>query len=116
MSIIACPGCGKRISSLSPLCLHCGLERGEADDEELHVFKLRQARQKVYHLNMTSYAVISVFVAAFGWYWWSTAGFQQPSSTGPFVLMGLSAVAYLAVRVLLYFARSRLKALKRNAP
>lgn len=116
MSIIACPGCGKRISSLAPLCLHCGLQRGEVSDEDLQVFELRQTRERVYRLSMVSYAVLTVFVAAFGWYWWSTGGFQRPSSTGPFILMGLSAVAYLAVRAILFAARSRLKQLKRNLP
>lgn len=116
MSIIACPECGKKISSLTPICTHCGFQRGEASEQDLHVFRLRQAREKLYRLNMSSYAVITVFVAGFGWYWWSTAGFQQPSGTGPFIVMGISAVAYLAVRVFLFVARGRLKNLKRNAP
>jgi hypothetical protein len=113
MSIIACPQCGKRISSVAPICLRCGFQRSEASAEQLNVFRIRQAREKLYRLNMTSYGVITVFVAAFGWYWWNTAGFQQPSSSGPFILMGISALAYLAVRVLLFGARRRLKDLKR---
>lgn len=116
MSIIACPGCGKKISSKAPLCLHCGLERGEATDADLHVYQMRQAREKIYRLNMTSYAVITAFVAGFGWYWWSTGGFVQSSGWGPFILMGASAVGYVVVRALLFSARSRLKSLKRNAP
>lgn len=116
MSIIACPECGKRISSLKPICPYCGFQLGEASEEDLHVFRLRQARQKVYRLNMVSYAVITVFVAAFGWYWLSTGGFQRPSSTGPYILMGLSAVAYIAVRGLLFLARGRLRRLKRGSP
>jgi hypothetical protein len=116
MSIISCPECGKSISSLAPVCNHCGFRRGDASEEDLHVFRTRSARERVYRLNMVSYAVITVFVAAFGWYWWSTAGFQRPSSSGPFILMGISAVAYLAVRAMLFMAKSRLKRLKRNAP
>jgi len=113
MSIIACPGCGKRISSLAPLCSHCGFQQGEASDEQLAIYQQRAAREKVYRLNMTSYAVITFFVAGFGWYWLSTDGFQQPSSTGPFVLMGISAVAYLVVRGLLFSAKRKQKELKR---
>lgn len=114
MSIIACPGCGKRISSMVSLCPHCGIPRGEVTDEDRFVFQLRRARQRVYQLNMTSYAVITAFVAAFGWYWWSTGGFQRPSSAGPFILMGICAVAYVAVRGVLFVARGKLRRLKRD--
>lgn len=116
MSIIACSACGKRISSLSPICVHCGFQRGEASDEDLHAFSVRQARDRIYRLNMISYAVMTVFVAAFGWFWWVTAGFRQPSPAGPFILMGLSALAYLVVRGLLFIARGRFRQLKRNPP
>ncbi len=114
MSIIACPGCSKRISSLTSICPHCGLARGEVNEEDLLVYQMRQTREKIYRLNMISYAVITVFVAAFGWFWWSTGGFQHPSSTGPIFLVGPSAVGYLAMRVMPFMARSRLKQLKRN--
>lgn len=118
MSIVACPKCGNKVSSLAKLCLHCGTQRGEPggelSGEQALVLRQRQAREKIYHLNMTSYAVITVLLAAFGWYWWETSGFQGPSSTGPYVLMGLSAFAYLIVRLLLFQARSKQKQLKRT--
>ena len=117
MSIVTCPKCGNKVSSLAKLCLHCGAQRsepgGELSDEQALILRQRQAREKIYHLNMTSYAVISVFLAAFGWYWWDTSGFQRPSSAGPYILMGLSAFAYLIIRVLLFQARSKQKQLKR---
>jgi hypothetical protein len=113
MSIVTCPKCGNKVSSLAKLCLHCGAQRGEPDGERALVFRQRQAREKVYHLNMTSYAIITVFLAAFGWYWWETSGFQRPTSAGPYILMGLSAFAYLIVRVLLFQARRKQKELKR---
>ncbi len=114
MSIVTCPQCGNKVSSLAKLCLHCGCQRGELSDEQSLVFRQRQARENVYHLNMTSYAVISVFLGAFAWYWWGTSGFERPSSAGPYILMGLSAFAYLFVRVLLFQARSKQKELKRT--
>ena len=113
MSIISCPQCGKKISSMAAMCSHCGFARGEVSDEQMLVFRQRRARDRVYHLNMTSYAVISVFLAAFGWYWWETGGFQHASSTGPFILMGISAVAYLVVRAFLFQARRQYRELKR---
>ncbi len=114
MSIISCPECGKKISSIAPVCSHCGFQRSEVSEEQMLVFRQRQARDKVYRLNMTTYAVISVFVAGFGWYWWDTGGFLHTSSNGPFVVMGLSAVAYLLVRGLLFQARRKQRALRRG--
>lgn len=78
------------------------------------VHRQRIARERVYRLNMASYVMITFFVAAFGWYWWVTAGFQQPSPRGPFILMGIAGIAYLIVRGLLYQAKRALKELKRG--
>ena len=108
-----CPACGKSISSQSSASPHCGFQRGAANDEELHALQVRRARDRVYRLNMASYAVITVFVAAFGWYWWITAGFRQPSPPGPFILMGIAGVAYLAVRVMAFLARAKFRKLRR---
>lgn len=86
---------------------------GEISAEQLDTFRLRKLRDKIYHLNMISYAVITVFVAAFAWYWKDTGGFQHQSSTGPFILMGLAAVAYILVRALLFRNRRKKKELRR---
>jgi len=114
MAIIACPECGKKISSHAPMCTHCGFQVGEVSEAQLEVFRARKLRDKIYHLNMISYAVISVFVAAFAWYWWDSGGFEHRSSAGPFILMGLAAVAYLLVRVLLFRGRHRQKVLRKK--
>ena len=114
MAIIACPECGKKISSHAPICTHCGFQMGDVSEEQLEVFRGRKLRDKIYRLNMTSYVVITVFVAAFAWYWWDSGGFEHPSSAGPFILMGLAAVAYLFVRVLLFRNRHRYKKLRQK--
>ena len=113
MSIIACPACGKKISEFSPLCSHCGFQRSEASEEQVKVFRQRQARDRVYRLKMSSYGVLTVFLAAFGWYWWDSGGFLHPPAVGPVALMGLSAVAYLLVRILLYRAQRQYRSLIR---
>ncbi len=59
---------------------------------------------------------MSVVLAAFGWYWWDSEGFAAPLSRGPMVLFGVAAVAYLAVRVMLFRNRQRLKAMQRERP
>jgi hypothetical protein len=112
MSIIACPECGKKISSRAALCSYCGFQLGEVTDQDIEVFKARRLRDRIYRLNMTSYAVITAFVGGFGWYWVDTKGFVEPSSTGPFILMGLAAVAYLVVRALLFRSRQQRKAMR----
>lgn len=115
MSIISCPECNKKISSKAPACPNCGYRSGEVDEEQLAVFQARRLRDKIYRLNMASYLAITVFVAGFGWYWWASGGFVDPSPAGPFVVMGLSAVAYLVVRVFLFRYRHQKKALAQRA-
>jgi ribosomal protein L37E len=116
MSIVFCQACGKKISDKATLCGHCGFQREEVSEEQLAKFQLRKARDRIYRLNMASYAVISFFVAGFGWYWWETSGYTQPSSSGPFILMAISAIAYLVVRGLLFQAKRQLKILRQSAP
>jgi len=112
MSIIKCPNCDKPVSSLIRLCPYCGFQRGEVSDEELREFRRRKLRDHVYHVQMTSYAVITLFLAAFGWYWFDTGGFRHPSSTGPVVALAMTSVAYLAIRVYLYRMRSALRKIR----
>jgi len=111
MAIIACPGCGKRISSISPLCPHCGFERGEVDDEQVTEFRRRQLRERIYRLKMFSYVAITLMLAGFGWYWFGGGAFGERTEMGPIVLVALGAVAYVVVRVLLFNARRALRGL-----
>jgi hypothetical protein len=113
MAIINCPNCAKKTTELSDRCPHCGFVRGVEKDERQQELMRRKLRDHVYHLKMTSYAVITVFLAAFGWYWWDTSWFQQQPSLAPLLLVGLTTIAYLAIRVLLFRARRSLKKLSR---
>lgn len=116
MSIIVCPECSKKISSRSAICSYCGFQLGEVTEEDLAIFRARKLRDRIYRLNMYSYLAITVFVAAFGWYWWDSKGFSEPSSMGPFILMGVSAIAYLVVRVFLFRARQLRRAMRQQGP
>jgi hypothetical protein len=115
MTAIACPECGKTVSSRAPICRFCGYETGEATDEDRAIFQARRLRDRIYRLNMTSYFVIALLLGGFGWFWWESAHFSRMSSYGPLVLMGIAASAYLVVRVLLFRARSERRALRRGA-
>lgn len=109
-----CPNCRKPMSSKAALCPSCGFAAGEVDEAELLEFQRRKLRDRIYRLKMGSYAVISLFLAAFGWYWWATGGFQHGSGTGPVLAIGLSTVAYLAIRALLFLAQREMKKLRQG--
>jgi hypothetical protein len=112
MSIIKCPECNKQISSKARLCGYCGFQLGEVTEEDLEIFQARKLRDRIYRLNMTSYLVITFFIAGFGWYWLDSNGFSQTPSVGPFVIMGLAAIAYVVVRALLFRCRQLKKAMR----
>ena len=114
MAITACPECKNKVSSKSVICPRCGFELGESSEEDREIFRARKLRDRIYRLNMASYLVITIFVAAFGWYWYASRGFTEPSQVGPFILMGISAVAYLVVRGLLFQARHQRRAMRQK--
>jgi len=112
VTVIACPDCNKKISSRTAICSYCGFQMGEVTEADLAVFRARKLRDRIYKLNMSSYAVISVFIAAFAWYWLDSRGFSEAPSVGPFILMGLAAIAYLVVRALLFRSRRVQKSMR----
>ena len=114
MAIIACPDCGKKISSRTAICSYCGFQFGEVTEQDLEVYRVRKLRDARYRLNMLSYAVITVMLAAFGWYWWDSKGFLQPPSNGPLLLMGATALAYIVVRALLFKNRRLQRSMRRK--
>jgi len=111
MAIIACPDCGKKISSRAVICSFCGFQLGEVTEQDLEVYRARKLRDQRYRLNMMSYLVITLFVGGFGWYWLDSRGFMQPPSLGPMILMGAAAIAYLVVRAFLFQNRRSQRAL-----
>lgn len=108
-----CPNCGKPKSSKAPICPNCGFAVGEISEEELLEFQRRKQRDRIYRFKMSSYLAISLFLVAFGWYWWDTVGFTTRSSAGPVLAMGAATVAYLAIRVYLFLAQREMKRLRR---
>jgi len=96
------------------MCLHCGHQRTGAVDEQSLVFRQRRMRDRIYHLRMTGYSVLAVILGAFGWFWWESAGFEQRTSAGPFILMGIGGLGYLVVRTLIYQAQRKQKELLRR--
>ena len=108
MTIVSCPQCNRRISSLAPICDNCGYAPEEAGEEDVQRFRERRLRTRIYRLNMATYGVMATVFLAFAWHWAATGGFEAPASTrGPLFLMMVSGVVYLVVRVLLYRARAQ---------
>ena len=111
MAIISCPNCNKNISSHTKLCPYCGFQRGEVAEEQLKEFRRRKLRDRIYHLKMTSYAALTLLVAAFGWYLVDTENLQHMSSIGPYVLFSVGSLCYLVIRLYLYKDKAALRKL-----
>ena len=111
MAIIACPNCEKLISSRTMLCPYCGFQRGEVAEDELKEFRRRELRDRIYHLKMSSYAALTLLIAAFGWYLQATQWFQHQSSIGPYILFIVGALSYLVIRVLSFRSKLDLRKL-----
>lgn len=94
------------------ICNYCGAQFGEVTEADLKVFQARRLRNRLYRLNMSSYAVITLFIAGFCWYWWDSRGFADMASRGPFILMGIAAIAYVVVRAMLFRNRQQLKSMR----
>lgn len=113
MATITCPSCRKKISDVTSMCPLCGFRRGPLDAGKPQELERRRLRDRIYHLKMAGFAVIAVFLAAFGWYWWASAGFRLLPTAGPVSVMVAVAIAYLVIRFLLHRARRRLRQLPR---
>jgi len=103
------------MSSRAVICSHCGFQPGKATEEDLAVYRARRLRDRIYHLNMISYGVMTLFLGGFGWYWWDSAGFTQPPTAVPLTLTWLTGAAYLVVRVMLFRSRQLRKAMRQKA-
>lgn len=111
MAIINCSKCKKLISSRTTLCPYCGFEHGEVAEEQLKELRRRKLRDRIYHLKMTSYAALTLLIAAFGWYLNATQWFQVRSGIGPYILFSIGALAYFVIRVFLFRSKMALKKL-----
>jgi hypothetical protein len=114
MAIVKCPSCDNKVSSQIRICPQCGFKRGEVDEQELRELRRRGLRDRIYYLKMASYAVLTVLLATFGWYWVETESFRYQSSPGPYVLFAIGAMAYFVIRVFLFKSSLALRKIKRD--
>ena len=60
---------------------------------------------------MTSYAALTLLIAAFGWYLHATQWFQVRSSIGPYILFAIGALSYFVIRIFLFRSKMALRKL-----
>jgi hypothetical protein len=84
------------------------------DENELRESRRREIRDRVYYLKMSSYAVLTLLLLAFGWYWVETESFKYQASSGPYILFSIGAAAYLVIRIYLFKFNLALKKIKRQ--
>jgi sulfite exporter TauE/SafE len=103
------------MSSVAGFCSRCGYTDGELTEQQKDVMRMRGLRDKSYHLRMWSYAVVTVFMGGFGWFWWSSVGFENRPASGSFVLMAITAIVYLLLRSRIFSNRQQQKALRKKS-
>lgn len=108
MSIVHCPSCAQRISSLATECPHCGYSKNntQIDPETLRTRELRRSR---YHARMLTYLGMLITMAGFLLWWFQNTGFDQLPGQISRLLIGVGLVGYLAARVWLFYVKRQLK-------
>ena len=114
MPIVPCPQCKKKMSSNAGFCSRCGYASGELNEQQRQTIAIRQLRDTIYRLVMTSYLVATGFVGSFGWVWWASDGFENKPSAAPFILMGSTVVIYLVIRVFMFKLNKKQKQMKKK--
>ncbi len=59
----------------------------------------------MYHLKMVSYVALTLITVGFIWYWNASLKLQIIPGWGPWILIGIGAVAYLVIRGLMIQAK-----------
>ncbi len=110
MSIVSCPSCSQRISSLADTCPHCGFSKTGVSIEP-EVLQARQLRKLRYRARMLTYLGMLITLCGFLVWWFQQTGFNGLPGQVSQLLIGVGVVGYLAARVWLFMLSSRLKKL-----
>ncbi len=125
MSLIRCPSCRTKMSSVAKACPKCGFsrdQRTEADPEEIKLFLKRQFRDRMYQLRMFSYVAMSITMAgALPMLWDYIRGIETKAPIDlkdhwGMYAVGAGFVIYMALRAAMFYFKSehrkKLKAIK----
>ncbi|ACV26900.1 hypothetical protein [Kangiella koreensis] len=107
MSIISCIVCGKRISSKSEVCMHCGAVLKGTSEEQLeraiHIQKIKRSRR------IQSFSFLAILLVAAGF----LLNFVHPKENGAmwvtvsYYMIAAGFVGYIALRVWLMFLKKK---------
>lgn len=108
MSIVRCPSCSQRISSLATECPHCGYSKsGTQIDPE--ILRVRQLRRSRYQARMLTYLGMLIAMVGFLVWWFQNTGFEQLPGQISRLLIGAGLVGYLTARVWLFNINRKMK-------
>ncbi len=91
MAIIACPGCGKRISDQYTACPHCDEVLGEMDPEEIERRAFRRRRRLFFRARMVTFVAMTLFMVGLLW-WWVDGELMSLTMPPPLVATALMTV------------------------
>ncbi len=108
MSIVRCPSCSHRISSLATECPNCGYSKTntQIDPETIALRHLRGLR---YRARMATYFAMLITMVGFLMWWFQNGGFNQLPGKASQLLIAIGVVGYLAARIWLFKVSSQLK-------
>ncbi len=108
MSIVRCPGCARRISSLAQACPHCGYSKtGAQVDPE--VLMMRQLRNLRYRARMLTYMAMLFTMLGFLMWWFQNGGFNQLPGQLSSIFIAIGVVGYLIARAWLFRINTQIK-------
>lgn len=112
MSIIHCPACGKRTSSVQKVCPHCNadLNVSETDMSSMR----RQLKDRLYKMRMWGYVALTVMVLAIIIWWVPTKGRLVDPAQWLKMLFLVGLAGQLFTRYHIIQVKRRLKGLEKD--
>jgi len=104
MAIIACPGCGQRISNKYDVCPHCQCALDGSFNAPGGVeMRKRLTQQRNHRIEVLTYLSILVTVAGVAWFWADTDGMNRPAGIWSLTTLGVGSLSYILVRVYIIY-------------
>ncbi len=99
MAIVACPFCGKKISSKAASCQHCGNSLAEVSPEQIE--KIQRDKRMALAQSINNHAMLSVVLLLGSFVWWYFRAPEEGSwqSWLTYAVMALGAAGYIISKV-----------------
>jgi len=107
MAIIACPSCGKKISSKAPSCQFCQRPLGELSPAEADKIARDKRTQKNRSINNQAMLSVVIFLAGFMVFYFKEPENGSWQQTLNYLVMGVAAASYIMAKIrMVIFKRS----------